>query len=295
LPAGVELKLALPDSSPEVRADPGQLHQVLMNLCTNAWQALQGKPGAIELGVVERELFGDEPGMALPAGRYACVSVVDSGQGMSSVTLERIFEPFFTTKAPGVGTGLGLSVVHSIVRGHAGALRVKSSPGHGSTFTIYLPTVAPTEAKQNAADGPESQPGVAVSPRRIAYVDDEQQVAKVIVLQLERRGHAMQAFGSAAELLAVLRESPRHFDVIVTDYNMPNISGLELVQRARQLGARAGFVLTSGYMSDELCELASRAGITQLVKKPETIGRLCAAIAAAAAEASEPVPDAGGA
>ncbi|HEY6081436.1 MAG TPA: PAS domain S-box protein, partial [Polyangiaceae bacterium] len=115
LPAGIELRMSLPSSSALVSADPDQLHQVLMNLCTNAWQAMDGKPGHIELGVSLRRLYGDEPGLELVAGDYVCLAVTDTGRGMSSATQERIFEPFFTTKAPGEGTGLGLSIVHGII------------------------------------------------------------------------------------------------------------------------------------------------------------------------------------
>ncbi len=276
LPAGVELKTSLPKASPVVSADPGQLHQVLMNLCTNAWQAMEGKAGAIEIAVATRKLYGGEPGLDLAPGDYACLSVSDTGRGMSSATQERIFEPFFTTKGPGEGTGLGLSVVHSIVRNHGGALLVKSSVGMGSTFSLYLPSVA-AAVSEGPARTRDSQPRLRVG-LRVAYVDDEEQIVRVMILQLQRRGYVVRGFGSADALLSELRAGARDFDVIVTDYNMPQMSGIELVRAVKQLGLTLPCLLTSGYVSDELRASAEQLGIARLVKKPEVIEKLCAAI-----------------
>lgn len=284
LPAGVELKLSLPPLVPSVAVDPGQLHQVLMNLCTNAWQALAGKPGRVEIVVQERTLQGDEPGLDLPAGGYVWLAVVDSGEGMSRATQERIFEPFFTTKAPGQGTGLGLSVAHGIVQNHGGALRVKSSPGQGSTFSIYLPVGARGEPPAHGLE-PDSSRRVARGPKRVAYVDDEPAVLSVMVRQLERHGYPVRGFASAPEFLASLRETPDAFDVVVTDYNMPEVSGLELIREAQKLTSRLAFVLSSGYLSDDLCDAAARLGVVCLVMKPEALERVCQAIDAAVAPA----------
>jgi len=280
LPAGVELVPCLPEHSPLVEADPAQIHQVLMNLCTNAWQALGTSSGRIEIGVAVRKVYGDDPGLDLPQGEYACLWVTDSGQGMSAAVQERIFEPFFTTKAPGEGTGLGLAVVHGIVRSHRGALRVKSSPHRGSTFTLYLP-VATNGATESSEDR-DSRSRTRSGPLSVAYVDDEQQVASVMTRLLERQGFVVRSFGSAAEFLTDLAARHPAYDVIVTDYNMPRMSGIELARAVRERGLEVGLVLTSGYVSDQLRVAAEEVGITRLVKKPESIDLLCTAIRDAA-------------
>ena len=276
LPAGIELVPCLPRHSPCVEADPAQVHQVLMNLSTNAWQALGATSGRIEIGVETRKLYGDDPGLDLPPGDYACLWVTDSGQGMSADIQERIFEPFFTTKAPGEGTGLGLSVVHGIVRSHGGTLRVKSSPHKGATFTIYLP--AASDGAAEAKDERDSGSHAMTGPLRVAYVDDEQQVASVMTRLLERRGFVVRSFGSGAEFLADRDARHAEYDVIVTDFNMPGMSGIELARAIRERHLAVGLVLTSGYVSDQLREAAEEVGITRLVKKPESIELLCAAI-----------------
>lgn len=276
LPASIELVPCLPSVSPVAEADPAQIHQVLMNLCTNAWQAIGTSSGRIEIGVAARNVYGDDPGLDLPPGEYACLWVRDSGQGMPAAVQERIFEPFFTTKAPGEGTGLGLAVVHGIVRGHRGALDVKSSPNKGSTFTLYLPAAGSGESA-GVADR-DSGSRTRSRPLRVAYVDDEEHVASVMERLLERRGFVVRSFGSAAELLANLDTRHGAYDVIVTDFNMPRMTGIELARAIRSQGLEVGLVLTSGYVSDQLRVAAAEVGITHLVKKPESLDLLCAVI-----------------
>jgi len=266
----------LPSQPLLVEADPAQIHQVLMNLCTNAWQAIGTNSGRIEIGVEARNFYGDDPGLDLALGAYVCLWVTDSGQGMPAAVQERIFEPFFTTKAPGEGTGLGLAVVHGIVRGHRGALHVKSSPHRGSTFTLYLPAAVAGEAESVA--NRDSRPRALGRTLRVAYVDDEQHVASVMARLLERRGFVVRSFGSAAELLEDLGEQDYAYDVIVTDFNMPHMTGIELARAIRAQGLAVGLVLTSGYVSDQLRVAAAEVGITHVVKKPESIDLLCAVI-----------------
>jgi CheY-like chemotaxis protein len=195
---------------------------------------------------------------------------------MPAAVQERIFEPFFTTKAPGEGTGLGLAVVHGIVRGHRGGLQVKSSPHRGSTFTLYLPAAMAGEAE--SAVPRDSSPRARARTLRVAYVDDEQHVANVMARLLERRGFVVRSFCSAEELLTDLDAPHYAYDVIVTDYNMPRMTGIELARAIRAQGLEVGLVLTSGYVSDQLRGAAAEAGITHLVKKPESIDLLCAVI-----------------
>ena len=278
LPVGVELNVMPAAVSPIVSADPVQLHQVLMNLCANAWQAMRGKTGRIELSVTTRKLYAGDADLELRPGNYACLSVTDTGQGMSSATQERIFEPFFTTKPPGEGTGLGLSVVHSIIRTHLGALRVKSSPGRGATFTIYLPLVTVRGGELERGASPQLPSRIHDGPLRVAYVDDEEPVVTVMTRQLERRGYRVHGFASPVDFLQQLQAGSIACDVIVTDYNMPDMSGIELMRAIKEFSPGAAFVLTSGYVSEELLAAAAQLGVKSVVRKPESIERLCSAI-----------------
>ena len=159
---------------------------------------------------------------------------------------------------------------------------MKSQRGQGSTFSIYLPVCAGVELPPIANDADSSR-RLATKPQRVAYVDDEAAVLSVMVRQLERSGYQVRGFGSAAEFLTSLSATPDAFDVVVTDYNMPDVSGLELIVEAQKLAPRLGFVLSSGYLSDDLYEAAGRLGVTHLIMKPEALERVRETIADAAA------------
>ena len=169
-------------------------------------------------------------------GRTVRLAVSDNGPGMDAATLERIFEPFFTTKAAGEGTGLGLSVVHGIVQAHEGAIVVDSQPGKGATFTLYLPAA---EAAAGAP-APEESASAAAAPRRrsdsgqhILYLDDDESLVLLVKRLLERRGYRVSGYTDQREALAALRADPAAFDLVVTDYNMPGMSGLDVAREVR--------------------------------------------------------------
>lgn len=264
LPAGVELRTQL-HSAPKVAADPTQIHQVLMNLCTNAWQALEGKPGQISIELTNEEIAGNA-GLHLTAGEYALIRVSDTGKGMDDKLRERIFEPFFTTKAPGEGTGLGLSVVHGIVRGHEGAIVVESTPGQGTTFGVYLPrTGAAISDRQPVAQPMLVGKGPPVS---LAYIDDEPMLVSLMERQLQTFGFDVVGFASSEEALVAIREAPERFSLVVSDYNMPRMSGLDLARAILKIRPDMRFVVTSGYIDDAMRERATLLGITHLLQKP---------------------------
>lgn len=264
LPAGAEINTQL-HSAPKVAADPTQIHQVLMNLCTNAWQALEGKPGQISIELTNEDVVANA-GLHLVPGEYALVRVSDTGKGMDDQLRERIFEPFFTTKAPGEGTGLGLSIVHGIVRGHEGAIVVESSPGQGTTFSVYLPRTGAA-----ISDRQPIVPPIMVSegrPARIAYVDDEPMLVSLMERQLKMFGFDVVGFASSEEALAAMREAPDRFSLVVSDYNMPRMSGLDLARAVLKLRPDMRFVVTSGYIDDAMRETAICLGIAHLLQKP---------------------------
>jgi PAS domain S-box-containing protein len=269
LPAGVELTPRIDAETPTISADPTQIHQILMNLCTNAWQALDGLPGRIEIDVA-----GVPAPEGRPPQRYARLRVTDTGHGMDAATIERIFDPFFTTKAPGEGTGLGLSVVHGIVKDHRGTIRVDSARGKGTTFDVLLPGIS--GENETAAAGAE--PRVGRGGRRLLYLDDEPMLVRSTEALLRRCGYEVRAFTEPHDLFETLRRDPLGYELVLTDHNMPRLSGIEVAKIIRDIRADLPVVLLSGYVPERLHEEAARAGVKQVLHKPCTVTEICAAI-----------------
>jgi PAS domain S-box-containing protein len=274
LPARVDLAFDLAPEPLYIHADATQVQQVMMNLCTNAWHALQGGAGHVRVKVARAGLGAAEARrLGLDAaGDFAHVQVSDDGIGIEPQTLPRIFEPFFTTKAAGQGTGLGLSVVQGIVASHHGAIDVDSAPGRGSTFHLWFPC-----AEAPAAAGAASDAAVLPRPgagQRVVYIDDDETMAVMVQRLLERAGFRVSCFTDAARALDVLRLGTEPVDCVVTDFNMPEISGLELA-RALQ-AARPGLpvIVSSGFLSDELRREAREAGVRALMQKQDTVHEL---------------------
>lgn len=274
IPAGVELVSTVVADVPLVLADGTQMHQVLMNLGTNAWHAIGEHPGRIEFQL-RTVVFG--PDSVLPGlrpGRFVVMAVSDTGHGMDGATRQRLFEPFFTTKEPGKGTGLGLSVVHGIVQSHEGAITVTSEPGKGTIFEVYLPVVDfPTVDDTSLPASP-----TVVRSRRILMLDDESALVQLGKRLFGRIGHEVSGFTFASEALAAFRANPSQFDLVLTDYNMPGMSGLEVAADFLQVRPDVPILLNSGYVTDELRQRAQVAGIREVLLKPNTLEELAAAI-----------------
>jgi PAS domain S-box-containing protein len=276
LPAGVRLDSVLPESPVLVHADATQLQQVLINLCTNAWHALPERGGRIEVGF-ERVALDDALRERLPelsAPAYVHLWVRDNGSGMDQATRERIFDPFFTTKPVGRGTGLGLSVAHGIVRAHEGSITLDTAPGQGTVFHLYLPSPASGEAALDVSPAP-----VAVHPgdgQHVLYIDDDEVMRVMVERLLQRAGFRVSTAADAAAGLAALRASPQAFDAVVTDYNMPEQSGIEVARAIALLRPGLPVLISTGYVSDELREQARIAGVRGLLKKENTLEELAA-------------------
>jgi two-component system, cell cycle sensor histidine kinase and response regulator CckA len=276
LPAGIALGTALAEDVPSVLADPTQIHQILMNLCTNAWHAMDHGQGRIDIQI-DTVVLGEKAVRSLAdlqPGHYAHLSVHDNGKGMDAATLERIFEPFFTTKAVGEGTGLGLSVVHGIMRGYQGAIAVNSQPGGGTTFHLYFPA-ASAAAGTAAAEKARAVPPLRGRGQHVLYIDDDDALVRLVTRMLERSGYRVTAYTKSAHALQAVRADPRRFDLMVTDYNMPGMSGLDVAREVSRIRPDLPIVVTSGYITDELREQAPRAGVRQLVYKPDSAEELC--------------------
>ena len=283
LPAGVRLSLRLDAAPLPVMADGTQLQQVLMNLCTNAWQAFDGRAGEITVALHEEPLDAAKALQlgGLSPGTYACLSVADNGPGMDAETQRRVFEPFFTTKAPGVGTGLGLAVVHGIVKAHKGAIALDSAPGRGTRFDVYLP-LAPDGA---SADEPEAAPEVAALPaldgRHLVYVDDYEALVFLVRRLLTKRGARVTTFESGQAAIDWLTEhGDEPIDLLVTDQNMPGLSGLEVARAALARRPALPVAIVSGHVNEALMAEAATLGVREVLPKQDNMDALGQAIGA---------------
>mgnify|MGYP000879223588 CR=1 FL=1 len=275
IPSTVEIQSFLDAPGAIVMADPVQIHQVLLNLCTNAYQSMEGQRGVLEIKVesvqIDSRMADSHPD--LKVGSYIRTTVSDTGYGMTPAVLERIFDPFFTTKQPGKGTGLGLSVVHGIVKSLGGAIGVESSLGKGTTFQVYFPRHAAVAA-QEAAEETCSLSG----SERILLVDDERQLTDFTTLALEQFGYCVTAFNGSREALESFRSHSQQFDLVITDLTMPHLTGLELAHGIRQLRRDMPILLITGFTEDAAWEKAKESGIHDCLLKPVIISDLLKAV-----------------
>ncbi|MGH8175883.1 MAG: ATP-binding protein [Steroidobacter sp.] len=277
IPAGIELIARIPPGTPPILADATQIHQVLLNLCTNAWQAMPGATGRIELSVtaLSEEDARVQSGAPLHgASRYVCIGVHDNGAGMPQETLEHIFEPFFTTKQPGEGSGLGLAVVHGIVQSHKGAITVTSQPGAGTSFLIYLPVCEATPVSFEATQRVAARGG----EQHILYIDDEEPLVFLAQRTLERAGYRCTGEMNAARALEAVRSAPQSFDLVITDLNMPGMSGLDVSRELLSIRRDLPVVITTGYVRAADAAAARELGVRDMILKPDTIDELAAIV-----------------
>ena len=263
LPAQVELAVALAAEPVWVRADATQMQQVVMNLCTNAWHALPAARGRIDVGL---DTAPDPQGA--PQAR---LWVADDGSGMDDATLARIFEPFFTTKQVGHGTGLGLAVVHGIVSVHGGTIRVESAPGVGTRFELRFP-LQPAPPAEPAQPAPAA-PAPRGAGQCVLCVDDDPAMVLMMQALLQRSGYAVRPFEHPLAALAAANEPGAGVDVVVSDYNMPEMNGMELAEAVRRVLPGVPVVITSGFISDEMRQQAQALGVA-LLQKEYTLERL---------------------
>ena len=276
LPARIQIKTHFGPDLPAAKIDTGQLHQVMVNLATNAAHAIGEKIGSIEVRLDAVNVTVDDTHAApnLQVGRYVRLFVGDDGSGMDRATLNRIFDPFFTTKKQGEGTGLGLSVVHGIVSGHNGAISVTSHPGEGTAFHLYFPAASeqPEIPREPAKEIPQHR------SEHVLFVDDEEALVLLGTRLLERSGYRVSGFTDAVSALKEFRRDPEAFDVVVTDLSMPRMSGFELTEEIHRIRKEIPVVLTSGYVQAEDQKKAETLGIRELIQKPATASLLASAL-----------------
>ncbi|MDT8285325.1 MAG: ATP-binding protein, partial [Thermovirgaceae bacterium] len=265
IPATIEIRHRLEADSAIVEADPTHIHQILMNLSTNAQYAMHDKGGILEISLRTVDLNPDEAaGHAdLKPGSYLELSVSDTGDGMDPETRERIFDPYFTTKKKGVGTGMGLAVVHGIVKDHRGAITVQSELGKGTQFDVFFP-IADKPVK---AAGNEFKP-LPGGTEHILLVDDEEPLVRLVKGMLEKLGYRVSARSSSLEALEAFRAHPDRFDLVITDMTMPNMTGEILAQKLMAVRPSIPVVLCTGYSERVTDTKVKSLGIRELIMKP---------------------------
>ncbi len=279
--AGIVLDLEIADDLPDVLANANQVSQVILNLINNAMHAVRGAPGRIAVRLDEVDLdtavlaaHADlRPLSAKVSDRVVRLTVRDDGCGMGAAEVGRIFEPFYTTKPVNEGTGLGLSVVHGIVEAHEGVITVDSSPGRGATFAIYLRPLE-TGHEPARAERDISVPipaSVAAAGQRMLYVDDDEPLVFLLVRTLERLGYHVSGFTEASAALDAIRADPSRFDLVVSDYNMPGISGLDVAREVRAIRPDLPVAVATGFIDKTLRGKADGAGVDEVIFKAATV------------------------
>jgi CheY-like chemotaxis protein len=256
-------------------ADPAQIHQVVMNLCTNAHHAMKEKGGVLDVRlaswVLDRKQATVHP--HLEPGPYVKVTVKDTGPGMDKTITDKIFDPYFTTKEKGVGTGLGLAIVHGIVEKHGGAITLESEPGKGASFEILFPSIEQKEILKSPKR--EEIPG---GHEHILLIDDEQVLVDLGRQMLERLGYTVETQISSIDALALFRAEPSRFDLVITDMTMPDMTGERLAMELMRIQPDIPVILCTGYSETDLEERAGNIGIRALVMKPVVISELSKSI-----------------
>ncbi|MCP4692715.1 MAG: response regulator [Desulfobacterales bacterium] len=273
LPSTIEIRRRI-DTRSQIVGDPTRIHQIIMNLCANAYQAMSETGGALEISLSRVEIEQDSPVAGqLPPGPYIRLTVSDTGCGISPEDLNRIFDPYFTTKEKGKGTGLGLAVVHGIVKSHGGAVLVKSRVGSGSEFNVYFPA-APDDGDDY--EEPEMQP--PGGHERILLVDDEPNIVVVETEMLERLGYTVTATNKPDDALALFAGDPRRFDLVILDMTMPRVTGVQLAAELKRMAPDVRIILCSGYSEMVATENIHALGLRGCLQKPVSVHELAEAV-----------------
>jgi two-component system, cell cycle sensor histidine kinase and response regulator CckA len=271
LPSTIEIQQKIHADASYVTADPTQIHQVLMNLCTNAAHAMRDNGGILTVKLDDIKLENESTGKFshLTPGNYVCLTVSDTGHGMDRETMEQIFDPFFTTKKSGEGTGMGLAVVKSIVENHGGAVEVHSQPEIGSIFEVFFPrsSIEPILEKKSTTRLPGGT-------ERILIVDDEVYIVDMAREMLESLGYHIISTVSSPEALKWFDRSPDDFDLVITDQTMPRMTGMELAERMLNIRTDIAIILCTGYSEDIIPINAESPKIKSVIMKPFIIQEL---------------------
>ncbi len=276
IPSTIEIVQRDCDGKTTVHADATQLHQVVMNLCTNAYQAMQGAGGKMFIGLDTLRCGAmKNSSTALPAGDYVRLTVTDTGMGMGADIRDRIFDPFYTTKGAQDGTGLGLSVVHGIVESHQGLINLDSEVGYGATFRVFIPQFKP-DVDVDEAD--TAEPVLVGGQERVLIVDDEVSIATMCQAILEILGYTAESVTDSEAALDIVRNAPNDYDLIITDFTMPTMTGLELSRKIREIRPDMPIIMITGHIDSVPMTEFKEVGVCDIIKKPFLTDRIAAVI-----------------
>jgi PAS domain S-box-containing protein len=282
LPSTIQIQQDIDPAAGIIEADVTEIHQIIMNLGTNAYHAMSETGGQLDVKVENVDLNAETARrLDIVAGNYLALSVSDTGCGMTPEVMDRIFEPYFTTKEKDKGTGMGLAVVHGILKSCGGAVAVDSQPGKGTVFTVYFPT----DAKQVQPEI-ETSPILPTGNERILFVDDEQALAEIGKKSLEHLGYRVETRTSSVEALKLFQKGADRFDLIITDMTMPEMTGERLASEILKIRADIPVIICSGYSDENLVNRASQSGITAFLMKPLVIQDLANAVREVLAKAN---------
>ena len=266
LPTTIEIREEFSRNMGIIHADPTQMHQVMVNLCTNAAHAMGEEGGVLEIGIRNMEVGSDEPAfkhLNVPPGPYLRLTVSDTGTGMAPDLVDKAFEPYFTTKEKGVGTGMGLSVVQGIVKSHGGAITVYSEPGKGSAFHVYLPLIHENVKEETVSDEP-----LPTGNEHILFVDDERDIVETGRELLEQLGYKVTSMTDSLKALALFRRRPEAFDLVITDMTMPRMTGDKLAIEIMKIRPHTPVILCTGFSEKISGMKAKEMGIGAFAMKP---------------------------
>lgn len=275
IPSTITIEQNIDPACRNVFADSSQIHQIIINLCTNAFHAMENSSGVltIELREVTPDARMNKMLPNLQAEAYMQLCISDTGTGMDEATMERIFEPFFTTKSVGKGTGLGLSVVHGIIKSFRGEITVESRPGAGTTFMVYLPVVNETVNNDTKNKLPITGKG------SILFVDDEPATLRMMTLMMTKLGFHIEAIGSPLQALELFRKNEAQFNLVITDLTMPEMTGIELAKQLHEIRNETPVILMTGYGKDiEASTALNSYGINRILKKPINLAQIASII-----------------
>gem|GEM_PF-769154 len=276
IPTTIEFKIALDETCGNVLVDPTQIHQIIMNICTNAFHAMESSGGT--LGVTLSQVYLDKMTAPLKGnlspGAYVMLQISDTGCGMDEATRDRIFEPFFTTKTEGKGTGMGLSVVHGIIKEYAGAILVYSEPDEGTTFTIYFPVIDHTTPPVIQSPEKDTATTLPAGKEHILVVDDEELIVDLERGLLEGLGYRVTSFTKSEQALQAFQDTPKAFDLVITDMTMPKITGIQLAEELMAIRPDIPVILCTGHSRITIEEIQNCSAITSYLPKPIDLFRL---------------------
>jgi len=264
IPTTINIKQDIRPDCGVIKADPTQIHQIVMNIATNAYHAMEDTGGELTIKLKEVEM--DDFQLINPEmkpGLYACLTITDKGIGMDKDLRNKIFDPFFTTKERGKGTGMGLSVVHGIVASMQGGIQIFSEPSLGTKFDIYLP-ISTHSTEQNKRINHSIQGGT----EHILLVDDEKSIISMERKMLERLGYKVTSFTNSLDALEAFRNAPEKFDVVITDQTMPNMTGDKLASKLLKIRSSIPIILNTGFSDKITSEIPASLGIKKILMKP---------------------------